>query len=288
MCEETRDYYTFFATNTDSLAPKYNAAAAAATVPPPAVEQGPGDREEEGTGEGQQAEAIATGGPAGAQAGAGVTSRTGPLPHPGAPQEGSVAAVPQRARGGAGTGQHGEAGAGAREQARREKLVLQASVQEDLHRQRVQMDQARMGIAQRRSQAEEQLRRERERLATRAWWRRPTSLPTSSWVRTGGARATTTPTGTAPATTWPSIDTSMLANAGDTTHTAMEEQQEPEETRIVRMVDLSRDNLAGETIEIEMEVDEARAMDSDEENRERNVVMGKGRGNGRGGRFRDN
>ena len=130
------------------------------------------------------------------------------------------------------------------------------------------------------------MRRERERLATRAWWRRPTSLSTSSWVRTGGARATTTPTGTAPATTWPSIDTSMLANAGDTTHTAMEEQQEPEETRIVRMVDLSRDNLAGEIVE--MEVDEARAMDSDEENRERNVVMGKGRGNGRGGRFRDN
>ena len=171
--------------------------------------------------------------------------------------------------------------AGAREQARREKLVLQATVQEDLHLQRVRMDQARMGIVQRRTQAEEQLRRERERLATRAWWRRPTSLSTSSWVRTGGARATTTPTSTAPATTWPSLDTSMRANAGDTT---TEEQQEAEEIRTVRMLDLSRDNLAGETVE--MEVD--RAMTSEEENSERTVARGKGRGNGRGGRFRDN
>ena len=78
----------------------------------------------------------------------------------------------------------------------------------------------------------------------------------------------------------------MIAHAGDTTPTTMEEQQEPEETRTVRMVDLSRDNLAGETIE--MEIDEARAMDSNEEDGERNAAMGKGRGNGRGGRFRDN
>ena len=72
----------------------------------------------------------------------------------------------------------------------------------------------------------------------------------------------------------------MLANAGDTTHTAMEEQQDAVETRTVRMLDLSRDNLAGEVIE--MEVDRARD-DTEEENRERTVARGKGRG-GRGGR----
>ena len=64
----------------------------------------------------------------------------------------------------------------------------------------------------------------------------------------------------------------------------MEEQQEAEETRTVRMLDLSRDNLAEETVE--MEVD--RAMNNEEENRERTVARGKGRGKGRGGRYRDN
>ena len=137
-----------------------------------------------------------------------------------------------------------------------------------------------MGIAQRRNQAQEQLRRERERWTTRAWWRRPTSLSTSSWVRTGGARATTTPTNTAQAPTWPNIDASMIANAGDT---AMEEQEGAEETRTVRLLDLSRDNLADEIVE--MEVD--RANDNEEENRERTVARGKGRGKGRGGRDRD-
>ena len=68
----------------------------------------------------------------------------------------------------------------------------------------------------------------------------------------------------------------MVANAGDTTHTAMEEQQqEVEETRTIRMLDLSRDNLAEETVEMEVE----------EENSERTVA--RGRGNGRGGRHRD-
>ena len=141
------------------------------------------------------------------------------------------------------------------------------------------MDQARMGIVQRRGQAEEQLRRERERLATRAWWRRPTSLSTSSWVRTGGARATTTPTHTAQAPTWPNIDASMVANAGDN---ANEEQVGEEEVRIVRLIDLSRDNLANEEID-EMEVD----AEDEEENRQQTGARGKGRGKGRGGRGRD-
>ena len=69
----------------------------------------------------------------------------------------------------------------------------------------------------------------------------------------------------------------MVANAGDnTTHTDMEEQQqEVEEIRTVRMLDLSRDNLAEEVMEMEVE----------EENGERMVA--RGRGNGRGGRHRD-
>ena len=69
----------------------------------------------------------------------------------------------------------------------------------------------------------------------------------------------------------------MLANAGDITHTAMEEQQqEVEEIRTIRMLD--RDNLAEETVEMEVE---------EEENRERTVARGRGRGNGRGRRHRD-
>ena len=63
----------------------------------------------------------------------------------------------------------------------------------------------------------------------------------------------------------------------------MEEQQGVEETRTIRMLDLSRDNLAEETVE--MEVD--RVMNDEEENRERTVARGRGRGNGRGRRHRD-
>ena len=66
MCEEERAYYTYYANNLDSLAPKYQAAA---PVPPPAVEHGQREREE-GAGDGQRGEAAATGGLAcpGAQA----------------------------------------------------------------------------------------------------------------------------------------------------------------------------------------------------------------------------
>ena len=74
------------------------------------------------------------------------------------------------------------------------------------------------------------------------------------------------------------MDTSMVANAGDnTTHSAMEDQQlqDVEEIRTVRMLDLSRNNLAAEEMEMEVE----------EENDERMVAGG--RGNGRGGRHRD-
>ena len=277
MCEEERAYYTHFATNFDSLAPKYQAAT---TVPPPAAEQGQGEREQ---GAGQQAEAAVTGGPAGAQAGVGVTSRTGPLPHPGAPQE--IAARPEeagaqargpRARDGAAA----QIAAEARERTRREKLALQAAVQEDLHHQRVRMDNARLGLAERRSRAQEQLRVERERLATWAWWRRPSSLATSSWVSMGGARATTTPTHSAPATAWPQMDVSMLAHAGDT---AMVDEG-VEEIRTVRLLDNTGDNLAEEVVE--MEVDGARDNE-EEENRERTVARGKGRGRGKGGRHGD-
>ena len=73
----------------------------------------------------------------------------------------------------------------------------------------------------------------------------------------------------------------MLANAGDT---AMEEREGGEETRTVRLLDLTRDDLAGEVLE--MEVDGAR--DNEEEHRKRTVARGKGRGKGRGGRYRDN
>ena len=167
------------------------------------------------------------------------------------------------------------------ETAMRQRLARQARVQEELHHQRMRMDEARLGLAQRRDQAQEQLRRERERLTTRAWWRRPTSLATSSWVRTGGARATATPTSSAPTTTWPPLEASMLANVGDTDadgDAAMEEGGD--ETRIVRLLDSTRDNLEDEVVE--MEVDRARD-DTEEENRERTVARGKGRG-GKGGR----
>ena len=75
----------------------------------------------------------------------------------------------------------------------------------------------------------------------------------------------------------------MIANAGDT---ATEEQEGAEETRTIRLVDLSRDNLADEIVE--MEVDRANDNEHEEENSERTVARGKGRGKGRGGRDRDN
>ena len=122
-------------------------------------------------------------------------------------------------------------------------MARQAQVQEDLHRQRAQMDQARLGLVQRRGQAQNQLRMERERLSTRAWWRRPTSLATTSWVSTGGARATATLTASASAAAWPPLEMSMVANTGDET---MEE--EGEEVRTVRMLDNTQDNLMDEVI----------------------------------------
>ena len=176
-----------------------------------------------------------------------------------------------------------------RETARRQRLAYQARVQEELHHQRRRMDEARLGLAHRSDQAQEQLRRERERLTTRAWWRRPKSLATSSWVRTGGARTTVTPTNSAsaPTTTWPPLEASMLANVGDTDAdvdglAALEEGGG--ETRIVRRLDSTRDNLEEEVVE-EMEVDMAR--DEEDETRERTVARGRGKGRGRGSRTRD-
>ena len=168
--------------------------------------------------------------------------------------------------------------AAARETARRERLARQAQVQEELHHQRTRMDQARLGLAQRRTQTQENLRMERERLNTRAWWRRPTSLATSSWVSTGGARATATPTSSAPATAWPPLEASMLVNVGDT---AIEEGGE--EIRTVRLLESTRDNLEDEVVE--MEVD--RAMNEEDEIRERTVARGRGRGRDRGSKYRD-
>ena len=138
------------------------------------------------------------------------------------------------------------------------------------------MDQARLGLVQRRGQAQDQLRMERDRLTTRAWWRRPTSLATSSWVSTGGARATATPTSSASAAAWPPLDVSMLANAGDA---AMEEGGD--EVRTIRLLDSTQDNLMEEVVE--MDVD--RARDEEDETRER--TMARGRGRGREGRYRD-
>ena len=51
------------------------------------------------------------------------------------------------------------------------------------------------------------------------------------------------------------------------------------ETRVVRRLDSTRDNLEGEVVE-EMEVDMAR--DEDDETRERTVARGRGKGRGRG------
>ena len=63
------------------------------------------------------------------------------------------------------------------------------------------------------------------------------------------------------------------------------EEEGGEETRTVRLLDTTRDNLAEEVVE--MEVDGARDNEEDQ-NRERAVARGKGRGRGRGGRYRDN
>ena len=122
-------------------------------------------------------------------------------------------------------------------------MAQHARVQEDLHTQRRQMDAARVGLIQRREMNQDHLRRERERLATRAWWQRPTAMATSSWVSSGGERAaTTTPAPSAtPSTTWPPLDHSVAANAGDLDSMEVDEEAE---IRTVRMVDLDRNNAA--------------------------------------------
>ena len=144
-------------------------------------------------------------------------------------------------------------------------------MQADLHRQRVDMDQAKLQLLQRQGQNQDQLRLERERLAVRAWWRRPASHTTSSWVRTGGARVTfATPTPSA-STSWTNPDHSMVANFGD--------GEEGEEMRTMRLVEPMQEDLSME--DISMEVD--RADQTDE--RERARARG-GRNNKR--RYMDN
>ena len=49
---------------------------------------------------------------------------------------------------------------------RRERLARQAAIQEDLHRQRHGIDRAKLQLLQRPGETQEQLRMERERLAT--------------------------------------------------------------------------------------------------------------------------
>ena len=108
-------------------------------------------------------------------------------------------------------------------------MAREAAMQADLHRQRIEMDQAKLELLRRQGQTQDQLRVERERLAVRNWWRRPALQTTSSWVSSGGARATSaTPTPTA-TSTWTSLEQSMIANYGD--------EADGEEIRAVRIVE---------------------------------------------------
>ena len=127
-----------------------------------------------------------------------------------------------------------------------------------------------MSLIQRREQAQDRLRLERERLSTRAWWRRPTSLATSSWVSSGGARATTTPIAPASTATWPNLEASMLAQRGDEPE---EMEIEVEEIRTVRLLDRTVDLADNRTV---MDQDGARGEEDDD--RERTRANGRGRG----------
>ena len=106
------------------------------------------------------------------------------------------------------------------------------------------MDAARAGLIQRREMNQDHLRRERERLATRAWWQRPAALVTSSWVSSGGERAATmTPASSAtPSTAWPPLDYSVAANAGDLDNMEVDNTDNDAEVRMVRIVDPDRNN----------------------------------------------
>ena len=130
------------------------------------------------------------------------------------------------------------------------------------------MDLARMSLIERRGHTENQLRIERERLSTREWWRRPTSLSTSTWVRSGGARAVTTPTTPASTMTWPTADSSMIAQVGDLSR---EMEVEPEEVRTVRFLDTT------------MDVEGANREEDDD----REKSGANGRGKGQDGKTRD-
>ena len=136
-------------------------------------------------------------------------------------------------------------------------------------------------MIQRREQATDRLRLERERLSTRAWWRRPTSLATSSWVGSGGARATTTPIAPASTATWPNLEASMLAQRGDDPE---EMEIEVEETRTIRLLDRTLD-LADSRTETEVDQDGARGEVDDD--RERTRATGRGRGKDANKRQRD-
>ena len=140
------------------------------------------------------------------------------------------------------------------EAARRERLARQAAVQADLHRKRGEINQAKLQLLQRQGQNQDQLSLEREQLAVRAWWRRPASQTTSSWVRTGGARATSaTPTPSAP-TTWTNLDQSMVANYGDG----------EEEMRTVRLIEPMEEDLNLSMEDITMDEERADTADGEE------------------------
>ena len=70
----------------------------------------------------------------------------------------------------------------------------------------------------------------------------------------------------------------MLVNIGDTTV-----EEGGEETRTVRLLESTRDNLEDEVVE--MEVDGA--VNEEDEARERTVARGRGRGGDRGSKYRD-
>ena len=71
-----------------------------------------------------------------------------------------------------------------------------------------------MELLQKQQEKEKELKKEKERLAIRNWWRRPSSEATSSWVRTGGARATSNTSTTSASARWEHMEDSMVANPG--------------------------------------------------------------------------
>ena len=160
----------------------------------------------------------------------------------------------------------------AKEQSRRARLDYQRRVQEKVRKQQAKMYEAKKDLARKQEVKDRKLEEERQREATRQWWKQPSSSSTLAWVHSGGARGTSQ----GETRQWGGhANQSLMVNFNDTVINLNSTKDE------IEVLDLDQTLTEQHNLDIEQEQEEAAATDN---TRERNMGEKAKKGRGKGGK----